>query len=39
LASREQLFSDPQHPYTRMLLASALTPDPGQGIPALAAAA
>ncbi|MFX5476540.1 ABC transporter ATP-binding protein, partial [Acinetobacter baumannii] len=21
LASREQLFSDPQHPYTRMLLA------------------
>ncbi|TDY90225.1 UNVERIFIED_ORG: peptide/nickel transport system ATP-binding protein [Herbaspirillum seropedicae] len=39
LASREQLFSDPQHPYTRMLLASALTPDPGLGIPALAAAA
>ncbi|MDR9834941.1 ATP-binding cassette domain-containing protein [Herbaspirillum huttiense] len=39
LASREQLFSDPQHPYTRMLLASALTPDPGMGIPALAAAA
>ncbi|NUT61491.1 ATP-binding cassette domain-containing protein [Herbaspirillum sp. C9C3] len=39
LASREQLFSDPQHPYTRMLLASALTPDPGLGIPALAVAA
>jgi len=39
LAVREQLFSDPQHPYTRMLLASALTPDPGLGIPALAAAA
>ena len=39
LQSREQLFADPQHPYTRMLLASALTPEPGLGIPALAAAA
>ena len=39
LQSREQIFSDPQHPYTRMLLASALTPEPGLGIPALAAAA
>jgi peptide/nickel transport system ATP-binding protein len=39
LQSREQIFSDPQHPYTRMLLASALTPEPGRGIPALAAAA
>ncbi|BEV16494.1 ATP-binding cassette domain-containing protein [Herbaspirillum sp. DW155] len=39
LQPREQLFSDPQHPYTRMLLASALTPDPGLGIPALATAA
>ena len=38
LQSREQIFSDPQHPYTRMLLASALTPEPGLGIPALAAA-
>ncbi|WP_288407673.1 ATP-binding cassette domain-containing protein [uncultured Herbaspirillum sp.] len=37
--SREQIFSNPQHPYTRMLLASALTPEPGLGIPALAAAA
>jgi peptide/nickel transport system ATP-binding protein len=35
LASREQLFSDPSI-RTPMLLASALTPDPGLGIPALA---
>ncbi|MBG7620474.1 ABC transporter ATP-binding protein [Herbaspirillum sp. AP02] len=39
LQSREQIFSDPQHPYTRTLLASALTPEPGRGIPVLAAAA
>ncbi|OWY31312.1 ATP-binding cassette domain-containing protein [Herbaspirillum robiniae] len=39
LQSREKIFSDAQHPYTRMLLASALTPDPGRGIPELAAAA
>ncbi|MEO6852594.1 MAG: ABC transporter ATP-binding protein, partial [Rhodoferax sp.] len=33
LGSREQIFSRPEHPYTRMLLASALTPEPGLGIP------
>lgn len=31
--SREQLFANPQHPYTRMLLDSALTPEPGLGVP------
>jgi peptide/nickel transport system ATP-binding protein len=33
LQSRERIFSQPEHPYTRMLLASALTPEPGLGIP------
>ena len=33
LGSREQIFARPGHPYTRMLLASALTPEPGLGIP------
>ncbi len=27
------LFSTPRHPYTRALLASVLTPDPGLGVP------
>ncbi|MEO6854427.1 MAG: ATP-binding cassette domain-containing protein [Rhodoferax sp.] len=36
LGSREQIFSQPEHPYTRMLLASALTPEPGLGIPDIA---
>ncbi len=36
LETREKIFSDAQHPYTRMLLASALTPEPGLGIPELA---
>jgi peptide/nickel transport system ATP-binding protein len=27
------LFKDPRHPYTRALLASVLTPEPGKGIP------
>ena len=27
------MFSDPRHPYTRALLASVLTPEPGMGIP------
>lgn len=31
--SREQVFGAPQHPYTRALLASVLTPEPGLGIP------
>ena len=29
----DTLFRDPQHPYTRALLASVLTPEPGKGIP------
>jgi peptide/nickel transport system ATP-binding protein len=36
LGSREQIFNRPEHPYTRMLLASALTPEPGLGIPDIA---
>ncbi|HEY1392354.1 MAG TPA: ATP-binding cassette domain-containing protein [Methylibium sp.] len=33
LGTREQIFARPGHPYTRMLLVSALTPEPGLGIP------
>ena len=33
LGTREQIFAQPQHAYTRMLLASALTPEPGLGLP------
>jgi len=33
LRTREQVFARPEHPYTRALLASALTPEPGLGIP------
>jgi peptide/nickel transport system ATP-binding protein len=29
----DALFRNPRHPYTKALLASVLTPDPGQGIP------
>jgi len=29
----DALFAHPQHPYTRALLASVLTPEPGLGIP------
>ncbi|MSO53977.1 MAG: ATP-binding cassette domain-containing protein [Rhodospirillales bacterium] len=29
----EQLFRAPAHPYTRALLASVLTPEPGRGVP------
>lgn len=36
LESCARIFSDARHPYTRMLLASALTPEPGLGIPELA---
>ncbi|OSN02214.1 peptide ABC transporter ATP-binding protein [Lonsdalea populi] len=31
--TREQIFRSPQHPYTKTLLASVLTPEPGLGIP------
>ena len=30
---REDLFRAPRHPYTRALLASVLTPEPGLGVP------
>ena len=33
LGTREQIFARPGHAYTRALLASALTPEPGLGIP------
>ncbi len=36
LETRERIFSQAQHPYTRMLLASALSPEPGLGIPDIA---
>lgn len=29
----QRLFNEPQHPYTRALLQSVLTPEPGLGIP------
>jgi peptide/nickel transport system ATP-binding protein len=32
LGTREQIFERPEHSYTRMLLASALTPEPGLGV-------
>ncbi len=32
-ATTEALFAAPQHPYTRALLASVLTPEPGLGVP------
>ena len=31
--TREQIFTAPRHPYTQALLASALTPEPGLGVP------
>ena len=33
LADTAELFARPKHPYTRALLASVLTPEPGLGIP------
>jgi peptide/nickel transport system ATP-binding protein len=33
IADTDTLFKDPQHPYTRALLDSVLTPDPNMGIP------
>jgi peptide/nickel transport system ATP-binding protein len=32
-APREALFRAPRHPYTKALLASVLTPEPGLGVP------
>jgi peptide/nickel transport system ATP-binding protein len=32
-AGRDALFGNPRHPYTRALLASVLTPEPGRGVP------
>ncbi len=32
-APTERLFAHPEHPYTRALLASVLTPEPGLGVP------
>jgi peptide/nickel transport system ATP-binding protein len=32
-APREALFREPRHPYTKALLASVLTPEPGLGVP------
>jgi peptide/nickel transport system ATP-binding protein len=32
-AERDALFRAPRHPYTRALLASVLTPEPGIGVP------
>ena len=32
-ASTDDLFAAPQHPYTKALLASVLTPEPGLGVP------
>ena len=32
-AETESLFRTPEHPYTRALLASVLTPEPGLGVP------
>jgi peptide/nickel transport system ATP-binding protein len=33
MAEREALFRNPRHPYTRALLDSVLTPEPGLGVP------
>ena len=33
IADRDVIFRAPRHPYTRALLASVLTPDPGLGVP------
>jgi len=33
MGEREALFRAPRHPYTRALLESVLTPEPGLGIP------
>jgi peptide/nickel transport system ATP-binding protein len=37
MAPTAKLFAYPQHPYTRVLLSSVLTPEPGLGLPLLSA--
>ena len=32
-SDRDAIFADPRHPYTRALLDSVLTPEPGLGVP------
>ena len=32
-ADTARLFGEPRHPYTRALLDSVLTPEPGRGVP------
>ena len=32
-ATRDTIFRHPSHPYTKALLASVLTPEPGRGVP------
>ena len=34
-AETDRLFKNPRHPYTRALLESVLTPEPGLGVPAV----
>jgi peptide/nickel transport system ATP-binding protein len=36
VADTRSLFSNPRHPYTRALLKSVLTPEPGAGVPDVA---
>ncbi len=31
----DRMFKEPRHPYTRLLLQSVLTPEPGLGVPAI----
>jgi peptide/nickel transport system ATP-binding protein len=33
MADSRSLFAEPRHPYTRALLESVLTPEPGLGVP------
>ncbi len=32
----QQIFNSPRHPYTKLLLESVLTPEPGKGLPEIA---
>jgi peptide/nickel transport system ATP-binding protein len=35
VADTHTLFSNPRHPYTKALLKSVLTPEPGAGVPSV----